>query len=74
MLININDRVKVAHPLVKGTPGNGIIVNFSIDDDKIFYRVRLDWTVSNIGTLTRVEENQLQKLTPELVFSNLVIQ
>ena len=73
-MLNINDRVKVTHPLVKGTPGNGSIVNFSIENNKIFYRVRLDWAVSNVGTLTRVEEHQIQELTPELEFQNSVVE
>ena len=71
---NINDRVKVTHPLVKGTPGNGRIVSVLIENNETFYKVRLDWAVSNIGTLTRVEEHQIQELTPELEFQNRIIE
>lgn len=32
------------------------------------YTVRLTWAVSNVGTLTRVEEHQIQKFKRELEF------
>lgn len=67
-MLNINDRVKVTHPLVKGTPGNGTIVDVSIENNKVYYTVRLTWAVSNVGTLTRVEEHQIQKFKRELEF------